>query len=759
VLSGGTSDRGTVEISKFEIKIDSSTVSLNGRAKVFGKDFKPLKNPEIDFEFTGANLRSEKFYPEIATEINFSGWVKGFADAPLGSFKAGTDQVSYQGVEIDSISLSAGIDKKKITLEGLTVYGGGGTISASGSLSDFKRFSTTVNMENVKADSIYPALAEKVSAVVAMSLNAEGTFDDPSVTGEIQLENITAQDHAIPDTKIEISYKDKAADITADPGFIIKAHTDLKTKDYTFGINFDSWDYSSYLPANEDGHLKGLITGNILGRGNIERLGDYDISIPLDSLSLDMEGRRLISGYGLNTKVKGEKATIENFRLNFLDSGYINIYGYADIEDGLDIKTDILLPVRSLAFLSDDLINAEGYLKGSVNAGGSMKEPVLKGRLVPENIGLYIGKSDQKLHSVNGEILITKDKITINSVSGMLDKGNFGFEGSIILKDNKPDHIEIDFTTTALPVNYPDQLDGLLNSKLKFTGSPKKGKLSGEIEVVEALYYKNIDLFEGMLKGSGPRVVKNSTVNDSLPDITLDIKLKSRRNLVMDNNLGFLELKPDLQIKGDIGTPLISGRAVIQRDGFIIFQKRTFTISKGILDFEPVYGMLPTADIQSQTEVNKHKIFLSISENLSNPKFSLTSVPPESDADILSILLFGRKASDLSGGGQQVSKEKMIADWLSSTYSKDVAKKTGLDYIEVSVPDDFSADAPAGYGLTVGKKISDRLILKYSVVNEGSEMIQKGAADYQMFENIIFSGFQSTDGKYGAETKFRLEFR
>lgn len=759
VLSGGTSDRGTVEISKFEIKIDSSTVSLNGKAKMFGKDFKPLRNPEIDFEFTGANLRSEKFFPDIATEIYFSGWVKGFADAPLGSFKAGTGQVSYQGVEIDSISLSAGIDKKKITLEGLTVYGGGGTISASGSLSDFKRFSTTVNMENVKADSIYPALAEKVSAVVAMSLNAEGTFDDPSVTGEIQLENITAQDHAIPDTKIEISYKDKAADITADPGFIIKAHTDLKTKDYTFGINFDSWDYSSYLPANEDGHLKGLITGNILGRGNIERLGDYDISIPLDSLSLDMEGRRLISGYGLNTKVKGEKATIENFRLNFLDSGYINIYGYADIEDGLDIKTDILLPVRSLAFLSDDLLGSEGYLKGEIIVSGTVEQPVISGKLVPENIGMNIELTEQKLHSVNGEILITKDNISVKSLQGMVDKGSFSLKGNISLKDNIPGKIDMKFNATALPINYPGQLDGLINSRLGFIGTTSKGKLEGELEVVEALYYKDIDLFGGMFKGPGTNIVKSSSENDSLSDISLDIALRSRRNLVMDNNLGFLELKPDLQIKGDIATPLISGRAVIQKDGFIIFQKRTFTISKGVLDFQPVYGALPTADVQGETEVGNHKIFLSVTENLANPKFTLTSVPSESDADILSILVFGRKASELSGGGEPVSKEKMVADWLSSAYSQDVAKKTGLDYIEVSVPDDFSADAPAGYGLTVGKKISDRLILKYSLVNDGSDMIQKGIADYQMFENIIFSGFQSTDGNYGAETQYRLEFR
>jgi hypothetical protein len=757
-LSGGASDKGIVEISKLEIVLDSSLVSLKGKAKLFGKDLKPLKNPEIDFVFSGNDIRTEKFYPEISTDINFSGWVKGFADAPLGDITANIGALSYKGVGIESINISAGIDKKDINLEELTVSAGGGIITVKGALYDFNRFSSEMIIENIKIDSLYPEMAGTVSAYLDMVMKAEGTFDKPSVKGELFLTKISAQDQAIPDTKIELTLEGDRAGIIIDPGFVINVSSDLKTKDYSIAVNFDEWDFSSFIPEN-DGSLKGSLTGKILGKGNLDRIEDYDISLPIDSLSLDMNSRRLISGYGLNTKVKGKKAAIENFRLNLLDSGFIDITGFADLAGGLGIRVEILLPLKSLSFLSEELFSSEGFLKGEINLNGNADEPVLTGRLSPENIGMDIGVTEQKLHGVNGEILITRDNISVNSIRGMLEKGTFEISGNVKLKNNLPEQIDMNFTASALPLNYPDQLEGLINSKLKFSGTGKKGSLTGDIEVIEALYYKDVDLFGTMFKGSGQRIVKSSAPNDSLPDISLDIKLTSRRNLVMDNNLGFLELKPDLQIKGDINTPLISGRAVIVKDGFIVFQKRTFIISKGVLDFEPVYGTLPTADVQSGTTVGAHKIFLSVTENLSNPKFTLTSVPAESDADILSILIFGRKTSELSGGGQPVSKEKLIADWLSSSYSQDVAKKTGLDYIEVSVPDNFSSSAPSGYGLTVGKKISDRLILKYSLINDGSVMIQKGIADYQMFENIIFSGFQSTDGKFGAETQFRKEFR
>jgi autotransporter translocation and assembly factor TamB len=760
-LSGVASENGSAEIKRLDVRIDSSNISLNGKAKVFGKDMKILKNPEIDFMFSGSQIRSEKFYPDMSTEVDFNGWIKGSLKAPSGEFLLNTDRISYQGIEIDSIGLKAGIDKNVIDLDELSVSGGGGKLSVSGTMKDYKTFAADVRITSIKADSLYSKIAGTASAVIDAEIKAEGTFKDPSASGNITLRNIYASETKIPDTKIDISYKNRYAELTADPGFIIKAHSNIKTKDYGFDIDFDRWDFSPYLSENSENHLRGILSGRIKGNGNIDNIAETELDFQIDSLTFDMDGTRYVSGSGIEAKVRKEKLLFENFKLNFLDSGFIDINGYADLKSNIDIKTSILFPVKSLSFVNEMLLNSEGFVKGDLDIGGSISEPVVKGTIDFDGLGFYIEETGQMIHDVIGSIGISQEKIEIKEIKGMLDKGIFGLKGGISLNKFRPENIDLKMSATAIPLNIPDQLEGLLNLELDFSSDFEKGRFAGEIEVVDALYYKDINLFGNVFESSAPRIVKSFSDGKKLPDISLDLKLKSRRDIVMDNNLGFIELKPDIQVKGDISAPLISGRALIRENGFLMFQKKTFTIKKGVLDFEPVYGMLPTADIQSETEVGIYKIFLSVTEDLSNPKFTLTSFPAESDADILSILIFGRKASELAGqgDGQPVSKEKLIADWLSGSYSEKVADKTGLDYIEVNVPDDFSASAPSGYGLTVGKKISDRLILKYSLVNNGSEMIQKGSADYQMFENIIFSGFRSTDGSFGAETQFRKEFR
>ncbi|MBN2857594.1 MAG: translocation/assembly module TamB domain-containing protein, partial [Candidatus Delongbacteria bacterium] len=510
---------------------------------------------------------------------------------------------------------------------------------------------------------------------------------------------------------------------------------------------------------NSDRYFEGFINGKINAEGSFGEALDYFVTADLDSVVFSADKRKIVHGSKFQAELRSDIIELKNIDLILLDDGFFRVGGTIEQSKDLDLFTDMSLPLKSLSFIVPELSETEGYLRGILKAGGDVSDPVLTGKLTLDKLGMILPVTDQKLYDVNGEISFAKERISINEISGRIDNGTLGIGGIISLDGTEITYIDMSVKTTALPFEYPEHLEGLVNTDLKFSGTPAKGALKGSILIVDALYYKDVDLFGGVFKGSGAKTVKTTSENDSLPEISLDLTLKSRRTLVMDNNLGFLELNPDLQIKGDISNPLISGRAVIQKDGFIVFQKKTFTVNKGVLDFEPVYGMLPIADIQSQTEVNTHKIFLSISENLSNPKFTLSSVPPESDADILSLLLFGRKTSQFSSGGEGVSKEKLIADWLTSAYSEDIAKKTGLDYIEVGVSDDFSAKEPAGYGITVGKKISDRLILKYSVANNGSEMIQKGIADYQLLENVIFSGFQSTDGTFGAETQFRKEFR
>jgi translocation and assembly module TamB len=64
---------------------------------------------------------------------------------------------------------------------------------------------------------------------------------------------------------------------------------------------------------------------------------------------------------------------------------------------------------------------------------------------------------------------------------------------------------------------------------------------------------------------------------------------------------------------------------------------------------------------------------------------TLTSQPAETDADILSLILFGRTARELTAGegGAQRTTGQIMAEMIADTLGDDIKKTTGVDILQV----------------------------------------------------------------------------
>jgi hypothetical protein len=60
--------------------------------------------------------------------------------------------------------------------------------------------------------------------------------------------------------------------------------------------------------------------------------------------------------------------------------------------------------------------------------------------------------------------------------------------------------------------------------------------------------------------------------------------------------------------------------------------------------------------------------------------------------------------------------------------------------------------------VTVGKKLSQRLTVKYEVESGSEELVQRAVSEYRFLEHLLASGFQDSAGGYGGELVFRIEF-
>jgi autotransporter translocation and assembly factor TamB len=141
--------------------------------------------------------------------------------------------------------------------------------------------------------------------------------------------------------------------------------------------------------------------------------------------------------------------------------------------------------------------------------------------------------------------------------------------------------------------------------------------------------------------------------------------------------------------------------------------------------------------------------------------FKLTSNPPESDGDILSLLAIGKTTSELidGEGGTSRSTAQMLGEIIATRFGEDIQQATGLDIFEVETGGENGEDASDQTKVTIGKELTKRMVVKYEVQTKNSEMIQRAISEYRLLENFSLQGFQDTKGIFGGELQFRLDFR
>ena len=100
-----------------------------------------------------------------------------------------------------------------------------------------------------------------------------------------------------------------------------------------------------------------------------------------------------------------------------------------------------------------------------------------------------------------------------------------------------------------------------------------------------------------------------------------------------------------------------------------------------------------------------------------------------------------------------------MANLVASTMGEDLKRVAGVDILEVDTTDDEDDPDSERIEVTVGKKLSRRLTLKYAVESKAGLFTRRVISEYKFIDELMASGFQDSDGIFGGELLFRLEFR
>ena len=765
-LNAGLDRSGTLRIPELLIHNQNSELHGSATAHIFERDtMHLLKEPRFEVALEADTIYMEDFAATLKGKLSLAANVGGTLTEPRGTVNLDGENLDVGVQKFAGVKLSSRLDGEKIWIDPLQiVVAPGEHIQATGWFSLQKAYAISLVSEGVSLQYIDKVREQNIAdGRLVFDISGEGTLEAPQVTGKIALEHPEIKGNRLDDFYLHLDLDHESARISGKLNFDISGLFHLQKKDFSVSVLFDETDLSPYLKIAGQPDLNGTLTGQIEANGNAETIGQVQAFLDFSKLYLFYKEKEVMHAQEFKVSVQKEEISIDGLHLLLLKEGKLDIKGKGKRNGPLAFEMEGTVPVRLAGLFDKSLADATGDLLVSAEIGGTHPQPDIQAEIALDRVGFTVPVLLQKLHGLHGRIQVNPHAITIDGIEGMLDTGRFDLAGKIDLEAFRPSRVVLNLNAHALPLQMPDTLDAVLNTKLKIHGTEEKSMIQGEAVILEGTYYKDVNL--SLLDAVGQKKREEAPppgeiTQPFLKNMSLDISVKRRSPFLVDNNLAQLEISPDLRLTGKLNNPIISGRAKID-SGTISYSKKTFVVKRGTVDFLNPYKIEPTLDIESEVRVRTWTIFLKISGTPDQLTFKLTSDPPEEDGDILSLLLFGRTTHELieGAGGTSRSTAQMVAELVSSTFGEDIKGATGLDILEVETQEPGNEDTSDRVKVTVGKELSKRMTLKYAVESKAAEMVQSAIAEYKLLENILLSGFQDSKGSFGGELQFRLEFR
>jgi translocation and assembly module TamB len=179
----------------------------------------------------------------------------------------------------------------------------------------------------------------------------------------------------------------------------------------------------------------------------------------------------------------------------------------------------------------------------------------------------------------------------------------------------------------------------------------------------------------------------------------------------------------DLEVAGDLTLGVREDRSVVSgqleaKQGSLMFLGRFFDVDRGTVDFFPDEDASdPDLDVRLSTNVAGVTYLVEIHGRARNPRLTLSSEPPMSEADIVSSLLFGKPASDLDDGQEDVLKDRtqqILLTYGSKVMGDSISRGFGLDVVSFQE----ARGRHVGTALVVGKYLSPRAMVRYEKILE-----------------------------------------
>ena len=312
------------------------------------------------------------------------------------------------------------------------------------------------------------------------------------------------------------------------------------------------------------------------------------------------------------------------------------------------------------------------------------------------------------------------------------ETGQLSGNGVIALRGYQPEHINLSVAFDRWPAIHTQTYQVRLNGQVEASGPLASPRLHAQLSVPQAMIRPDLALLEDspiqrdetiviVRDAQASRVADEETGTDTqqelqniaqteaAQELSLDVQIALPRNTWVKHRNADIELAGQVHAVQTHGNALkLVGTIRVVR-GWVGFQGRRFTLSRGQVVFTGGQQIDPSLDIVAtyQTSDREYTVELIIGGTAQEPTLTLQSEPSLEQADILAVLMFGKPASAL-GQGEKVDLQQqalaITSGYAARQIGQSVSEALGLESLGVDLREVDLTGGRVGFGRYIGDK-------------------------------------------------------
>lgn len=394
----------------------------------------------------------------------------------------------------------------------------------------------------------------------------------------------------------------------------------------------------------------------------------------------------------------------------------------AEVRGDLDFRTrssGLSLAVLN-AFSGTAIQGVAGELSLDLVLRGPLARPLPHGTFGLRNGRVRVLPLGVQMSAVTVEGEVNPEMIRIVEIAAKAREGNLNGSGTIALREYMPERLTVSLSAHRWPAIHTRQYQVEIAGQVHCDGPLTAPRVTGRLEVLQATLRPELAFLAGssvkrdetimILHAQAPSEAAGATEEaatpslpqtDAFQNLTLDFTVALHRNTWVKHQNADVELAGEVRAAKRAGEDLTLVGAIDVVHGWVGFQGRRFTLSRGRVVFTGGAEINPTLDIVAQYRSPQYLVEALVGGTVEKPSLRLQSDPELEQADILAVLLFGKPASAL-GRGEKIDLQQqalaVTSGYAVSKIGESVSQVLGLEQLGIDLREVDLSGGRVGFG-------------------------------------------------------------